>query len=139
PLAGDCRARATGAPETFPRRSAKAERPHRHGAAFALTRAGEIALVRRPPRGLLGGMLGLPTTEWRAQPWKEAEALAEAPVAGDWRCVGDITHTFTHFSLALAVYQAPANEAVSDLVWMPMADASKGLPSLFRQALLILP
>ena len=76
PLAKDCRARATGAPETYPRRSPKARRPHRHGAAFALTHAGEIALVRRPPRGLLGGMLGLPTTDWRAAPWTKAEALA---------------------------------------------------------------
>ncbi len=139
PLAEDCRARSTGAPETYPRRSAKADRPHRHGAAFALTRPGEIALVRRPPRGLLGGMLGLPTTEWRAAPWSKAAAIAAAPSDADWRPVGEINHTFTHFSLALTVYQAPANEAVSGLVWMPMADALRGLPSLFRHALRILP
>src|SRR5580692_1999990 len=68
PLAADCRARAGGAPETYPRRAKKADRPRRRGAAFVLVRDGKVALVRRLPKGLLGGMLGLPTTDWRAWP-----------------------------------------------------------------------
>ena len=138
PLAKACLARATGAPETYPRRSPKARRPHRHGAAFALTHAGSIALVRRPPRGLLGGMLGLPTTDWRAAPWTRAEALAAAPLAADWRRLADVTHVFTHFSLTLTVYQARAAALVPDLVWMPTAAAANALPSLFRKAVQML-
>ncbi len=65
PAAEDCRARAGGAPQTYPRRTAKSERPKRHGAAYLLTRGDRVALVRRPARGLLGGMLALPTSDWR--------------------------------------------------------------------------
>lgn len=136
PLAGDCRARASGAPESYPRRSAKAERPHRRGAAFVLMRGEDVALVRRPPRGLLGGMLGLPTTEWRGEPWTRVEILAAAPVNAGWRRAGEINHAFTHFSLTLTVYQARSHRAVPDLVWMPSTDALESLPSLFRKALL---
>ena len=74
PLAAACLARRAGAPETWPRRLAKKVRPHRHGVAYRMTWDGAVALARRPPRGLLGGMLGLPTTPWRAQPWTKAEA-----------------------------------------------------------------
>ncbi len=54
PVADDCQARLTGAPQTYPRRAAKPERPQRHGAAYLLTRGDRVALVRRPARGPLG-------------------------------------------------------------------------------------
>ncbi|HZZ90144.1 MAG TPA: A/G-specific adenine glycosylase, partial [Caulobacteraceae bacterium] len=38
PASPDCAARATGAPETYPRREAKPVRPQRYGAAYVLTR-----------------------------------------------------------------------------------------------------
>src|SRR5690606_29362395 len=40
PVPAHCAALATGAPETFPRRSAKAARPHRHGVAWVVERHG---------------------------------------------------------------------------------------------------
>ncbi|MFD1333830.1 A/G-specific adenine glycosylase, partial [Methylopila musalis] len=60
-----CRARAAGAPETYPRKSAKAARPQRFGVAFWVERADGAVLVRaRPPKGLLGGMTEIPTGAW---------------------------------------------------------------------------
>ncbi len=59
----------TGAPETYPRKTKKADRPRRYGVAYVLTRGDAVALVRRPPKGLLGGMLGLPTSDWRSTPY----------------------------------------------------------------------
>jgi A/G-specific adenine glycosylase len=135
PLIDACQARATGAPEAFPVRAAKTERPHRHGVAFRLRNAGRVALVRRPPKGLLGGMLGLPTTPWRAAPWTEAEALAHAPAASGWRLTGQIEHVFTHFSLTLAVWETRADEAAPDFVWTPVAEALSVTPSVFAKAL----
>jgi A/G-specific adenine glycosylase len=139
PLATDCQARAGGAPETYPRKAAKAERPHRHGTAFILTRAGAVALVRRPPKGLLGGMLGLPTTPWRAAPWSEAETMAAAPSAAAWRDVGRIDHVFTHFSLDLRVLAAPTRDAPEGYLWTPRSEALTATPSVFRKALALLP
>ena len=135
PLSSDCRALALGMAETYPRRAAKAGRPRRFGAAFVVLHDGEIALVRRPPKGLLGGMLGLPTTDWRAGPGAATDVLAQAPVAAVWRRVGDIEHVFTHFSLTLEVWRAEIDAADPGLVWLPVAQALDDMPSLFAKAL----
>jgi A/G-specific adenine glycosylase len=134
PLAAECRARASGAPEAFPRRAAKVARPRRHGVAFVLTRRGQVALVERPPRGLLGGMLGLPTTPWRAEPWTWAEAAGEAPARARWRPAGAIDHVFTHFSLRLDLYRAEAT--AGPWRWFPLEEALAATPTLFRKAIL---
>ncbi len=137
PLASACGARAKGAPETFPRKTAKAATPHRHGAAFLLTRGGAVALAQRPPKGLLGGMLGLPGTPWRVQGWATAEAIAHAPVIATWRERGVVRHVFTHFSLDLTVFVAEATgaDAPPGLIWTPRSAALAGTPTLFRKAL----
>ncbi|MBA4795108.1 MAG: A/G-specific adenine glycosylase [Phenylobacterium sp.] len=131
PLAEACAGLATGAPETYPRKSAKPERPHRHGAAFILMRGNEVGLVRRPPKGLLGGMLALPTTDWRGLGWDEAEALAAAPAAADWRCVGEVEHGFTHFTLTLRLWRAEGE--ADGLIWTPRRELD-ALPSVFLKA-----
>jgi A/G-specific adenine glycosylase len=129
PWSGACAAFASGAPETYPRRAAKAERPRRYGAAFRIERDGELWLVRRPDKGLLGGMAALPTTEWRAKKWPRGEALKHAPVAGDWKKIGAIEHIFTHFALTLDVYSADTDPP-NDGWW---GDAS-ALPTVFKKA-----
>jgi A/G-specific adenine glycosylase len=135
PIAAHCAGLGTGAPEAFPRKSAKAERPHRHGVAYVLTRGEEVALVRRPPSGLLGGMLGLPTSDWRAGRWSEAEALAAAPahaqVKTAWRGVGEVEHGFTHFTLTLQLYRAEGE--AKDVIWTPRRGLN-ALPSVFLKA-----
>ncbi len=131
PAADDCQARLAGAPQTYPRRTAKPERPQRQGAAYLLTRGDRVALVRRPARGLLGGMLGLPTSDWRAEPWSEAQAIAAAPVAAAWRPAGEIRHVFTHFALTLAVYRAEGDWA--DAIWTRRTDL-EAMPSVFLKA-----
>jgi A/G-specific adenine glycosylase len=132
PVAEHCAALAKGDPETYPRRTAKAERPHRYGVAYVLTRGDQVALVRRPPRGLLGGMLALPTSDWRADRWSEAEALAAAPAAAAWRGVGEVEHGFTHFTLTLQLMRAEA-DAAGGVIWSPRRDLD-GLPSVFLKA-----
>lgn len=134
PVAFFCAARAGGAPETYPRKTAKAQRPRRYGVAYRLTRAGETALVRRPHKGLLGGMLGLPTGEWRGTPWAFDDAVAAAPVAAAWREAGRVEHVFTHFALTLLVLEA---EAAADRPEPPNAVWTRDLavlPSVFLKA-----
>jgi A/G-specific adenine glycosylase len=129
PIAEACAALASGAPETFPRKTAKAERPHRRGVAYVLTRGGAVGLVRRPDKGLLGGMLALPSSDWGSRP----AALAGAPAQADWRPVGSIEHVFTHFSLTLEVMRAEG--AAEGLIWTPVEEAARALPSVFLKAL----
>ncbi len=135
PLAFACRARREGAPETYPRKTAKAERPRRRGAAVVLMCGAEVGLARRPPRGLLGGMLGLPTTAWGAARPSEGDVRSAAPGASGWRSAGEIEHVFTHFALSLEVWRATASKKSADLVWMRPEAAAQALPSVFRKAL----
>jgi A/G-specific adenine glycosylase len=135
PLSADCVAHVSGDPAGYPRRAAKKPRPHRHGVAYRLTHDGKVGLVRRPPRGLLGGMLGLPTTPWRAAPWTPAESLAAAPAPADWRPAGSVEHVFTHFSLTLTIWRAAAAAPEPSLIWTPLDQAAAEMPSVFAKAL----
>jgi len=131
PVSAFCAAFARGDQDTFPRKTKKADRPRRHGVAYLLTDGDRVALVRRPPKGLLGGMLGLPTSDWRATPWTDAEAVAAAPVAAGWRDAGEIDHVFTHFALTLRVFRAEGTMAEAECTPRAGLDA---LPSVFLKA-----
>jgi A/G-specific adenine glycosylase len=134
PLRIDCRGHALGTPEAFPVKPPKAARPQRFGTIFWLERDGNILLVRRPPRGLLGGMRALPTG-----PWTDATpGLVDAPAPAGWRLLdATVTHVFTHFrlDLALAVASVDAHVSAPQGEWWPIADLeSAGLPSVFAKA-----
>ncbi len=132
PVSTQCAAFSRGYPETYPRKAPKAARPRRHGVAWLIEDGGRIALVRREAKGLLGGMLGLPTSEWRDQPFFDAEANAAAPVAAVWRDLGEIEHVFTHFALTLRVFaaQAPAPAGAT----LAEGEGLSALPSVFLKA-----
>jgi len=129
PVSEFCAALATGAPQTYPRKTAKAERPRRRGVAYIAVRGSEIALVRRPGKGLLGGMLALPTSEWNDRP------AAAPPLQADWRPAGEIEHVFTHFALTLEVMRAEVLGDFDGAIWTRREDAGAGLPSVFLKAL----
>jgi A/G-specific adenine glycosylase len=130
PVARFCRARAAGEPGRLPLKRAKAERPRRVGEAYVALHDGKVALVRRPAKGLLGGMLGLPTTAWSA-----ATPPPAPPLKADWRPVGEVEHVFTHFALSLRVFRAEVAGDVPDAAWTPLDAAAAGLPTVFRKAL----
>ncbi len=129
PWRTQCAAYASGAPETYPRKIAKAARPERYGAVFVLRRGDEVWLVRRPDKGLLGGMAGLPTSEWGGVALDEASALEYAPVSAVWDRIGQVRHVFTHFALTLDVYAAEA--APPNDGWWGKPSV---LPTVFRKA-----
>jgi len=121
PLRRGCAAFASGEPERFPRPKQRRERPHRHGVAWWIERDDAVWLVRRPAKGLLGGMAALPGPDWTA-------AQQAAPDA-----IGGIRHVFTHFSLDLTV--VPRGEPVGEGWWHPLERIGEaGLPTLYRRA-----
>jgi A/G-specific adenine glycosylase len=102
PWLENCEGRKAGDGATFPRKTPKKPKPVRQGVAFVAIRVdGAVLIERRPDKGLLGGMLGWPGSEWREEP-----VQGEPPMDGDWREVGEVRHTFTHFHLELAVFVA---------------------------------
>ncbi len=138
PIAAHCRARAEGLAATLPRRVAKAERPTRRAVAFwSVNDAGAVLLRRRPERGLLGGMMELPSTAWREASWPAAEILAAAPIATDWaELPGLVRHTFTHFRLEATVWAGGAvdDAAAAEGRWVPLDRlGGEALPSVMRK------
>jgi A/G-specific adenine glycosylase len=137
PWSDACRGRQAGIAESLPAKAPKAVRPKRHGIAFWTVRKdGAVLLRRRPESGLLGGMIEVPSTDWRAQPWTLDEALPTAPVAARWRPLdGVVRHGFTHFELelSLVVGEAPGRAARSGL-WCPADRLSDyALPTLMKK------
>jgi A/G-specific adenine glycosylase len=125
PLASDCAARVSGAPEAFPSPRERKARPHRYGVAWWIEHDGHVWLVRRPAKGLLGGMAALPGTKW-------TDAPSDAP-SDARKALGAVRHVFTHFSLDLSVEAWP--EPVGEGWWHPvdrLGDA--GLPTLYLKA-----
>jgi A/G-specific adenine glycosylase len=134
-----CRARAAGEPERYPVKRARAKRPLRRAIAFVLTdRTGAIWLRRRADEGLLGGMMEVPSSEWRASEPSEKAARAAAPASLAWRALpGRVRHGFTHFELELTVWTALARRAdVAGGEWVA-ADrlGEAGLPTLMRKTI----
>ncbi len=135
PWAAACAGRRLGIAAELPRKAAKAKRPWRYGAHFWLEdAAGQILLRRRPTEGLLGGMMELPGTPWRAEPWPAEAALALAPMPAAWRRVGQVRHGFTHFELLLDVFAAQVPDVAAPGV-LAAATAMEGqaLPSVMRK------
>jgi A/G-specific adenine glycosylase len=134
PIRQDCAGFAGGAPEAFPVKAAKAARPHRYGTMFWAERDGQVLLVRRPGKGLLGGMRALPTGPWTDSP----PGMAGAPFDTHWQLRNDtVTHGFTHFTLecALAAATIPEHAGAAEGEWWPIAEIdSAGLPTVFAKA-----
>ena len=135
PWMAGCQARALGLAETLPRKTPKPARPTRHGAQFWLMDAADqVLLRRRPPEGLLGGMLELPGAPWRSEPWPLPDALAHAPQPAEWRLMGQATHGFTHFALTMDVYAARVERITADgLLRDAGALAGEALPTVMRR------
>jgi A/G-specific adenine glycosylase len=103
PLQTHCQARAAGIQSDLPRRLPKPAKPTRYGLAYVVRRDdGAWLLERRPDRGLLGGMLGWPGTDWDT-----GQPIAKPPLQADWHEMDtEVQHTFTHFHLILKVMRA---------------------------------
>ena len=98
---------------------------------------GAILLRRRPDNGLLGGMMEVPSTDWRSRGWSASSARRFAPLQADWRALpGTVRHIFTHFELELMVMAARADgdQAPADGVWcLPDRLGEHALPSLMKK------
>lgn len=121
PLAADCAAFAAGTAESLPVKPPKKAKPQRHGSAWWIESDARLWLVRRPDKGMLGGMRALPGSTWDEPPASDDGAVS-------------VRHGFTHFDLTLTLVRRGVEDAAGEGEWWPISalDAA-GLPTLYRK------
>ena len=127
-------AREQGVAFELPKKRPKAIKPVRYGTAyFAQQKDGAVLLETRPAKGLLGGMLALPSTEW-----SEGDILEAPPIHADWVTLPTpVKHTFTHFHLVLTVKVVSVHaETIPTRGQFEIADSAIAdkLPTVMRKA-----
>jgi A/G-specific adenine glycosylase len=127
-----CSARQNGTAAKLPNKTPKGPKPTRHGIAYVLcSDAGALLLETRPEKGLLGGMLGWPTSDWSDKP------TPTPPLELTWTKVNaQALHTFTHFHLRLDVMIATVEglPSVSGRHWVEkLTFQPSTLPTVMRK------
>ena len=129
-----CKARKAGTAPDLPKKTPKKPKPTRHGTVYLGRRSdGAWLLERRPSKGLLGGMLGWPGSDWIDV--TTPRPIGTPPTPADWKTEeGEVRHTFTHFHLLLTVMTATigSNE---QLLFLGHNDfRPSDLPTVMRKA-----
>jgi len=122
PLQINCQAHILGIAENFPYKKPKEKIPTRYTTAFILRREdGAVLLRKRAPKGLLGGMMEVPTTPWDTQ---KGERKGRR-----------VRHTFTHFHLEVDVCHQTNGEAFEGIWVHPQDLKDHPLPTLMKKIL----
>lgn len=137
PWRSPCKARASGNAPQLPRKLPKKAKPIRHGTVYLARRSdGAWLLETRPEKGLLGGMLGWPGSDWVDHSKPRPEGTP--PVAAAWQNVGaEVRHTFTHFHLILDVWHGivePDAEPLRGAFLSAERFRPSDLPAVMRKA-----
>ena len=143
PLRDGCAAHERNLAEELPRKRERPPRPRREGRAYWITRAdGRVLLRRRPPAGLLGGMVEIPSSGWDGAP---PPFRGEMPFGLAFeRLDALVRHTFTHFHLKLTLHRLPEPLADDRAALLPLPPGwfwhpldgldTVGLPTVMKKA-----
>ena len=140
PLNEKCTAYAEGQGDRYPIRSQKKARPHKHGYVYWIeNEAEEVLIEKRPDKGLLGGMYGLPTSDW-LENQTDIKHLAPFDTMLLTSTNHHIEHVFTHFSLQLSLFTSKTVahnfKTKEQAIWLNKSEVKDiGLPTLFKKAL----
>ncbi len=132
PVSAFCKAYARGIQGDLPAKAVKSLRPNRTGRVYWLENAaGEVLLERRDEGRMLGGMLGLPTTDWDGKPSRMISKDQENALKYE----GDVYHSFTHFDLKLELWRGRirGRKPAGGSFYKSSEIAGAGLPSVFQK------
>lgn len=134
PWRDPCAARKAGTAAELPKKTPKKPKPVRHGTVYLAQRVdGAWLLERRPDKGLLGGMLGWPGSDWIDT--SEPRPTGTPPTTGNWQVAqGEVRHTFTHFHLILTVMTADVMGDTNGYFLGQQDFCPSDLPTVMRKA-----
>ena len=128
PIKSYCLARKMNIQADLPAKNKKKPKPQRYGKVFWVKNGKNAVLFeKRGEKEMLGGMLGLPTTDWELKTFKKDQSIA-------------VYHSFTHFDLKLEIevvqhkkgFKMPEKEHY----WLSSYDLEDvGVPTLFKKVI----
>ncbi|MGH1398309.1 MAG: A/G-specific adenine glycosylase [Alphaproteobacteria bacterium] len=128
PLEGGCAGK--GIAESLPVKVKAKKRPQKVGEVYwVINDQGEVLFHRRPDKGLLGGMVALPTSSWAVKDFDVPDFIGDAV-----RSNHTIDHVFTHFDLTLHLSFARVDASPEGYFWALPEDCGEALPSVFKKA-----
>ncbi len=142
PVSQHCEGRKKKIAANLPLQNKKKAKPKKFGYVYWVTNSkGQVLVERRPEKGLLGGMSGLPTSEWALKTAKSPPAGPEIMShfkTGDWASKPvSILHSFTHFDLELVLKTGKLGKSTisGPFRWLDKAQLEKaGFPTVFKKA-----
>jgi len=135
PVSDLCLARKSGRQSELPAKVAKKARPQRKGEVFWLVTPAGLLVEKRDPNRMLGGMMGLPTSDWDQN---GGSFNLSGSIRKRMKLAGTVHHTFTHFDLSLDILEATitADELPQGDSWklIGLSDINNiGFPTLFKK------
>ena len=139
PCRAICNGFKAGTPENLPRRSPKKVIPTRYAKIYFMrNHQNQLFIRRREEKGLLGGMMELPSSEWSVKQFNNLDKSSLTLGMVKWKQIPNkVRHTFTHFHLEMQVFEGVVEEN-TDLtgVWCNLGDLNKyAFPSLMKKVL----
>ncbi len=144
PVRGQCEAHKQGIAAELPKRVKKAKKPHKHGEVYLIhdLSTKSLLFLKRGEKGMLGGMTGLPTSNWdiSKNDVKAPTTIHKHPLKHTDLLV---KHSFTHFDLMLQIKEAKLKDGTilpeNDHFWVKYCDIEDlGLPTLFKKVIKLL-
>ncbi len=116
PLLKYCLAHKNNTYKFIPLKTKKLNKVNKKGYLYiGITNEEKIILIKRPKKGLLGGTICPPSSDWIQNEFP----TPRPPFKGDWKILNEsIFHSFTHFDLELKVMMSTINEYPNDALEM---------------------
>jgi A/G-specific adenine glycosylase len=148
PWKTNCLANSMKTADDLPRRSTRKLKPTRYGICFWVESSdGTVLVRRRPEKGLLGGMLEVPSTSWKDSEWSLSSAQEACPIDLEGH-VGlflpsVVKHSFSHFNLRLKIQKFHVLGGLSKsflgrdtLIWLELNNLEDhAFPSVMRKVI----
>lgn len=132
PLLKYCLAHKNNTYKFIPLKTKKLNKVIKKGYLYiGITKEEKIILIKRPKKGLLGGTICPPSSDWKQNEFP----TPKPPFKGDWKILNEsIFHSFTHFDLELKIMISKINEYPNDVYLEPLnSSILKSLPTVMKK------
>ena len=126
---------------SFNKNNLKREKKIKYGNCYIIRRENDnkLLFVRRPNKGLLGGMLSFPSSLWVTDRNNIPNRKLYKNLIANENIKNYVRHTFSHFKLILNIYEIHIRSKIDiEGEWINLDDALEQLPTLMKKVANIL-